>query len=92
MLLHVKDTMNCCFKSVVIRTVDSDVVVLAVAHFQGLPNIEQLWIAFGTGNDSRYVLIHESGPVKHCKSLLYVSVVDLVYSSFSRAGEVTRWV
>ena len=34
-------------------------VVLAVAHFHGLPNIEQLWIAIGTGNDFRYIPIHE---------------------------------
>ena len=34
-------------------------VVLAVAHFHGLPNIEQLWIAFGTGNGFRYIPIHE---------------------------------
>ena len=39
MLLHVKDAMNCGFKSVMIRTVDTDVVVLAVAHFQDLSNI-----------------------------------------------------
>ena len=59
MLLHVKDAMNCGFKSVMIRTVDTDVVVVAVALFQGLPNIEQLWIAFGTCNDFRYIPIHE---------------------------------
>ena len=58
-LLRVKDAMNCGFKSVMIRTVDTDVAVLAVAHFQGLPNIEQLWIAFGTGNDFRYIPIRE---------------------------------
>ena len=39
MLLHVKDAMNCGFKSVMIRTVDTDVVVLAVSHFQDLSNI-----------------------------------------------------
>ena len=59
MLLHVKDTMTCVFKSVMIRTVGTDVPVLAVANFQGLPNIEQLGIAFGTGNDFRYIPIHE---------------------------------
>ena len=42
-----------------IRTVDTDVVVLAAAHFQGLPNIEQLWIAFETGRDFRHIPIHE---------------------------------
>ena len=40
------------------RTDDTDVVVLAAAHAQGLPNIEQLWIAFGTGKDFRYIPIH----------------------------------
>ena len=59
MLLYVKDAMNCGFKSVMIRTVDTDVVVLDVAHFHGLPNIEQLCIAFGTSNDFRYIPTHE---------------------------------
>ena len=54
MLVHVKDT-----KSVMIRTVDTDIVVLTVAYFQGLPSLEQLWIAFATGKDFRYILIHE---------------------------------
>ena len=51
-LLHIKYTMNSGFKSVMIRTVNTDVVVLDVAHFQCLPNVEQLWIAFGTDKDS----------------------------------------
>ena len=42
MLLHVKDAMNCGFKSVMVRTVGTDVAVLAVAHFHGVPNIEQI--------------------------------------------------
>ena len=59
MLLHIKYTMNSGFKSVMIRTVDADVVLLAVAHFQGLPKVEQLWIAFGAGKDFRYISIPE---------------------------------
>ena len=59
MRLHVKDAMNCGLMSVMIRSVDTDVVVLAVAHLQGLPNIEQLWIAFGTSNDFTYIPIHD---------------------------------
>ncbi|XP_041473687.1 uncharacterized protein LOC121422601 [Lytechinus variegatus] len=58
-LVHVKDAMNCGFKRAMIRTVDTDVVVLALAHFQDLPDIEQLWMAFGTGKDFRYIPIHE---------------------------------
>ena len=49
MLRHVKDAVKCCFKSVMIRTVDTDVVVLAVAHFQGLPNSD-------TTSDRSYTL------------------------------------
>ena len=59
MLLHIEYTMHSGFKSVMIRTVDTYVDVLAVVHFQGLPNVEQLWIAFGTGKDFRYIPIHE---------------------------------
>ena len=54
-----EDPMNCGLKTVTIRTVDTDVVVLAVAHFQGLLNIQQLWIAFGTGKEFKYIPIHK---------------------------------
>ena len=43
--------MNSGYKDAIIRTVDTDVVVLAVAHFQDLENIGNLWIAFGRGKD-----------------------------------------
>ena len=59
MLLHIKDTMNSGFKSVMIRTVDTYVVVLAVAHSHSLPNVEQRWITFGTGKDYKYIPIHD---------------------------------
>ena len=38
MLRHVKGPMKCGLKSVTIITVGTDVVVVAVAHFQDLPN------------------------------------------------------
>jgi len=58
-LFHVKDAMNSGYKDAIIRTVDTDVVVLAVAYFQDLENIGNLWIAFGTGKDFRYIPVHE---------------------------------
>ena len=63
MIIHIKDIMNSGFKSVMIRTVDTDVVVLAVAHSHGLPNVDQLWITFGTGMDLKYIPIHEIASV-----------------------------
>ena len=40
--------MNAGYNKVLIHTVDTDVVVLAVASVQRLSGVE-LWIAFGTG-------------------------------------------
>ena len=43
---------------VTIRTVDTDVVAVAVASFSKIaPN--ELWIAFGVGSSFRYIPIHE---------------------------------
>ena len=46
------------YNKVSIRTVDTDVVVLAVASAQRL-NITELWIAFGAGKYFRYLPAHE---------------------------------
>ena len=42
---------------VMIKTVDTDVVVLAVALFAGL-NVKELWIDFGSGQNQAYYPIH----------------------------------
>lgn len=58
-LLHVKDAMNSGYKDIMIRTVDTDVVVIAIAHFRDVEKIENMWIAFGTGKEFRYIPVHE---------------------------------
>ena len=40
-----------------IRTVDTDVVVLAIANFYKI-SASELWIAFGTGKQLRYIPVH----------------------------------
>ena len=42
-----------------IRTVDSDVVVLAVALFNEIATLTHLWIGFGTGKHYRDIPIHD---------------------------------
>ena len=44
--------------TVTIRTVDTDVVVLAVASFSKTAPVE-LWVAFCVGTNSRYIAVHE---------------------------------
>ena len=41
-----------------IRTVDTDVDVFAVSFFSRM-NLEEMWIAFGTGKNFRFIAIHE---------------------------------
>jgi len=44
------------FMQIMIRTVDTDVVVLATVHERRLG--PGGWLSFGTGNDSWYIPVH----------------------------------
>lgn len=57
-MVHVKDAAVCGHQKVMIRTIDTDVVVLAISIFHIVPLIE-LWMAFGTGKNFRYVAVHD---------------------------------
>ena len=46
-------------KKVLIRAVDTDVVVLVIAYARKL-DLQELWIAFGVGNHFRYLSIHKT--------------------------------
>ena len=92
-LLHVQDAVRQGYTKVSIRTVDTDVVVLAVTAAERL-EIEELWIAFATGKNFRYVAAHEIamtlGPSK-CHGLPFFHALtgcDTV-SCFSGRGKKT---
>ena len=55
MLLHVSHAAQNCHHQMLIRTVDSDVVVFAVFAINHLPAGCELWLAFGTGKSFRYL-------------------------------------
>ena len=61
MILHVADVIQEGYMKMLLRTVDTDVVVLAVAATAKLSTISdlELWVAFGTGKHFRYIPIHE---------------------------------
>ena len=57
MLLHVKHAAMNGHTTVVIRTVDTDVLVLAIAHFQYLvPHLYEIFMEFGAGKNYRFVI------------------------------------
>ncbi|KAJ8397883.1 hypothetical protein AAFF_G00435720 [Aldrovandia affinis] len=94
-LLHVQDAVRQGYTKVSIRTVDTDVVILAVAA-AGRLDIDELWVAFATGKNFRYLAAHEMavalGPNK-CQWLPFFHAFtgcDTV-SCFSGRGKKTAW-
>ena len=77
-----------------IRTIDTDVVVLAVSKMQDV--VDELWIAFGTGKLLRYLVIRDIaaqlGPqrTKALRMLHAPTGCDSV-SFFSGKGKRTAW-
>lgn len=51
--VHVKDAVSAGHRKIIIRTVDSDIVVLAVAFFAATKQIQELYVAFGTSKNYR---------------------------------------
>ena len=70
MMLHVAHAAQHGHHQIQVRTVDTDVVVLAAMVVQKLPAEDELWVAFGTGKNYRYIAAHEIasalGPEKTC--------------------------
>ena len=60
--LHLEDAVCSMDTTVSIRTVDTDVVVLAVASAQRL-DLAELWIAFGVGKNFQFFAAHEIAKV-----------------------------
>ena len=57
-LLHVRDAVKQGYTKVLFRTVDTDVVILAVTA-AGHLDIDELWVAFATGKNFRFLAAHE---------------------------------
>ena len=57
-MLHVADAVREGHNQITVRTVDTDILVLAIATAEEL-SVSELWVAFGTGNNFRYLAAHE---------------------------------
>ena len=55
-MLYMYIVSQCGYWKVMIRTIDTDVVVLAVSKMQDI-DVDELWIAFGSGKHFRYLVI-----------------------------------
>jgi len=72
LLLHAKDAVQKGYRKLCIRTVDTGVVVLAIAMFSQV-NPDELWLAFGMKSHFRYIPIHEDW-IQWCTKLCQFSM------------------
>ena len=57
-IIHAFDAARKGSQKLLIRTVDTDILVLAIAYVERL-GVQELWVAFGTGKKFRYLAAHE---------------------------------
>jgi hypothetical protein len=56
--VHVQHAAENCPR-ILVKTVDSDVVVIALSAFHRTHSLQELWIEFGVGKHLKYIPIHE---------------------------------
>ena len=96
LLLHVADVVTHGRTRVVVRTVDSDVLVLCIAHKFNIPNMAELWVAFGTGQKFRLIPAHiiaeQLGRVKSAALPGFHAFTGCdTVSCFNGRGKRTAW-
>ncbi|KAK0044996.1 Pinin [Biomphalaria pfeifferi] len=94
MMLHLAHAAEHC-RRILIRTVDTDVVVLSVAAMTRHPHL-QLWIAMGAGKDFRYIAAHDISKVlgvakAQCLPLFHSFTGCDTVSCFNGIGKKTAW-
>ena len=95
LLLHAADAARRGYTEVMVRTVDTDVVVIAVAKFQCI-SLSELWIEFGVGKHLKYLPAHEiSRSIGEEKSQALLAFHAFTgcdqTSSFAHHGKKTAW-
>ncbi|KAG7155211.1 hypothetical protein Hamer_G025546 [Homarus americanus] len=95
LLLHLEDAVKKGHNKVLIYTVDTDVVVLAVTAAQCL-NIDEFWVAFGVGNNFIYIAAQDIpgalGPDQCAALLIFHTFTGCnAVSYFGGRGKRTAW-
>ena len=95
MILNAADGAKQGYKNILIRTVDSDVVVLAIS-FANRIECEKLTVAFGIGESFRYLDVSRMALVlgdrkSHILSIFYALTDCDTTSTFAGRGKRTAW-
>lgn len=95
MMVHINDAVSGGHTRIMVRTADTDVVVITVSIMHHL-NLPEIWIAFGVGKHFRYIPIHEIacilGPAKSDALRVFHALTGCdVVSFFHGRGKRTAW-
>ena len=95
LFLHVADAVKKGYRKLLARTVDTDVVVVAIATLNRTKP-DELCVAFGTGGHFRFIPIHEVaaafGPRKYVTLPPFHALTGCdTVSSFAGIGKKTAW-
>jgi hypothetical protein len=96
LMLHAAHAAHAGHSKIIIRTVDTDVVVLAVALARTLGKDNEMWVSFGTGKSFRFLAAHEIaqalGPEKaHALPMFHALTGCDTVSCFAGHGKRTAW-
>ena len=95
--VHVKELVLKGHQVVLVDTVDTNVVVIAISCFNELLQfvLEKLWIDFGVGINKRWISIHDLTSALGIKSagllLWYAFTVCDAVSAFGGKGKLSAW-
>ena len=95
-LLHISHAAQQGHHQVLIRTVDTGVVVLAVYAINHLPAGCELWLTFGTGKSFRYLAAHQIAAslrpeMSHVLPIVHALTGCDTVSSFPGHRKKTAW-
>ena len=96
LFLHVADAIKKGYRKLLVRTVDTDVVVMVAIATLKRTKPGELWVAFGTGGHFRFIPIHEVaaavGPRISATLPLFHALTGCdTVSSFAGIGKKTSW-
>ena len=96
MLLNAKHTAENGCSNVTVRTVDSDVVVIATYAYRHIAGMKSLWIDFGLGKSSELIPVHDlctaipQSVISNLPLFQAYTGCDTV-STFCGIGKITAW-
>lgn len=94
-VLHVLDAAYQGHRNIMVRTVDTDIVVLILSKIHSIP-INEVWISFGVGKHHRYISSHDIaavlGPSKASALAMFHAFTGCDNTSFfAGKGKQTAW-